>query len=79
LRHALAGRTSLVIAHRLSTVRDADAIVVIDQGRVVEQGTHRQLLAADGLYSELYRTQFEGQAAAEPVAEGAHAGGAPAI
>jgi ATP-binding cassette, subfamily B, bacterial len=78
LRHALAGRTSLVIAHRLSTVRDADAIVVIDQGRVVEQGTHRQLLAADGLYAELYRTQFEGQAATEPVAEGAHAGGSPA-
>jgi ATP-binding cassette subfamily B protein len=78
LRHALIGRTSLVIAHRLSTVRDADAIVVIDQGRVVEQGTHRQLLAADGLYAELYRTQFEGQAATEPVVEGAHAGGSPA-
>ncbi len=55
---ALAGRTSLVIAHRLSTVRQADLIVVLDQGRVVERGTHHQLVAAGGLYSELYRTQF---------------------
>ncbi|HWF57528.1 MAG TPA: ABC transporter ATP-binding protein [Candidatus Dormibacteraeota bacterium] len=61
LRHALTGRTSLVIAHRLSTVRDADVILVIDEGRIVEQGTHRRLLAAGGLYSELYRTQFESQ------------------
>jgi ATP-binding cassette subfamily B protein len=58
LDEALAGRTSLVIAHRLSTVRDADAIVVLDAGRVVEYGTHAQLLAAGGLYSELYHTQF---------------------
>ena len=55
---ALTGRTSLVIAHRLSTVRNADLIVVLDRGRVVEQGTHRELVAARGLYSELYRTQF---------------------
>jgi ATP-binding cassette subfamily B protein len=62
LRHALTGRTSLVIAHRLSTVRDADVILVLDQGRIVERGTHRSLLAGSGLYAELYRTQFESQA-----------------
>jgi ATP-binding cassette subfamily B protein len=61
LKTALAGRTSLVIAHRLSTVRDADQILVIDDGRVVERGTHEELLAAGGLYAELYRTQFERQ------------------
>ena len=55
---ALAGRTALVIAHRLSTVRAADAILVVDDGRVVERGTHTELLAAGGRYAELYRTQF---------------------
>jgi ABC-type multidrug transport system fused ATPase/permease subunit len=55
---ALEGRTSLVIAHRLATVRAADAIVVVDGGRIVEQGTHDQLLAAGGRYAQLYRTQF---------------------
>ena len=64
LRTALAGRTSLVIAHRLSTVREADMILVIDDGRVVERGRHDELIAAGGLYSELYRTQFETQAVA---------------
>src|SRR5450759_3353359 len=64
LRTALVGRTSVVIAHRLSTVREADQILVISEGRVVEWGTHTDLLAADGLYAELYRTQFERQAAA---------------
>jgi ATP-binding cassette, subfamily B, bacterial len=63
LATALTGRTSLVIAHRLSTVRDADQILVIDQGRVVERGTHTELLVADGLYADLYRTQFESQEA----------------
>ncbi len=58
---ALAGRTSLVIAHRLSTVRAADAIVVIENGRVAEQGTHDELLAAGGLYADLYRTQYAGR------------------
>jgi ATP-binding cassette subfamily B protein len=58
LDEALSGRTSLVIAHRLSTVRGADLIVVIDDGRVVEQGEHLELLEARGLYAELYRTQF---------------------
>lgn len=61
LATALAGRTSLVIAHRLSTVRDADQILVVDDGRIVERGRHHELLAADGLYAELYRTQFAEQ------------------
>jgi ATP-binding cassette subfamily B protein len=55
---ALAGRTALVIAHRLSTVREADELLVLDGGRIVERGTHEQLVAAGGLYAELYRTQF---------------------
>jgi ATP-binding cassette, subfamily B, bacterial len=61
LRVALAGRTSLVIAHRLSTVREADQLLVVDGGQIVEHGTHRELLAAGGLYAELYRTQFADQ------------------
>ena len=64
LKTALVGRTSIVIAHRLSTVREADQILVVSEGRVVERGTHTDLLTADGLYAELYRTQFERQAAA---------------
>jgi ABC-type multidrug transport system fused ATPase/permease subunit len=55
---ALAGRTALVIAHRLSTIREADVILVIEHGRVVERGTHSELLAAAGRYAELYQTQF---------------------
>ncbi len=58
---ALEGRTALVIAHRLSTVRGADQILVVDDGRIVERGTHHQLLARGGLYAELYRTQFADQ------------------
>ncbi len=64
LSEALRGRTALVIAHRLSTIRDADRILVINQGEVAESGTHEDLLAADGLYAELYRTQFRPGAAA---------------
>ena len=55
----LAGRTALVIAHRLSTVRDADRIVVIRQGRVVEEGRHEELLARGGEYARLYCLQFD--------------------
>ncbi len=69
LATALSGRTSIVIAHRLSTVRDADQILVVDDGRIVERGTHTQLLAAQGLYADLYRTQFESQEAAAEVVE----------
>jgi len=58
LAEAMEGRTALVIAHRLSTVRAADAILVVEDGRIVEQGTHEQLLAAGARYAELYRTQF---------------------
>lgn len=58
LATALQGRTSIVIAHRLSTVREADLILVIDDGVVAERGTHAELLARDGLYASLYRTQF---------------------
>ena len=58
LATALAGRTSIVIAHRLSTVAAADQILVLDQGRIVERGRHDDLLAAGGLYQELYETQY---------------------
>jgi ATP-binding cassette subfamily B protein len=61
LKTALAGRTSLVIAHRLSTIRGADQILVIDGGRIRERGTHGDLLAAGGLYAELYQTDFASQ------------------
>ncbi|MEV0230865.1 ABC transporter ATP-binding protein [Nonomuraea sp. NPDC050786] len=59
LGEALEGRTAVVIAHRLSTIRAADLILVIEDGRVVERGTHTDLLAAGGRYEELYRTQFD--------------------
>ena len=58
LAEALAGRTSIVIAHRLSTVRAADVILVVEDGRIIERGTHDQLLARGGRYTELYETRF---------------------
>ncbi|MEI6621476.1 MAG: ABC transporter ATP-binding protein [Actinomycetes bacterium] len=58
LATALRGRTSVVVAHRLSTIREADQILVIDSGRVAERGTHSQLLARNGIYADLYRTQY---------------------
>jgi ATP-binding cassette subfamily B protein len=61
LKAALTGRTSLVIAHRLSTVRDADQILVLSEGRIVERGRHDELIAAGGLYAELHATQFRSQ------------------
>ncbi|MEP6599828.1 MAG: ABC transporter ATP-binding protein [Actinomycetota bacterium] len=68
LSRALSGRTSLVIAHRLSTVLGADKILVVDGGRIVEVGTHADLLTREGLYADLYRTQFEKQASSGPEA-----------
>jgi ATP-binding cassette subfamily B protein len=59
LRRVMAGRTSIVIAHRLSTILAADLILVMDRGQIVERGTHEQLLALGGLYSQLYETQFK--------------------
>ena len=67
LGEALTGRTAVVIAHRLSTVRAADLILVIEDGRIVERGTHTDLLAAGGRYEELYRTQFDQPTATEAV------------
>jgi ATP-binding cassette subfamily B protein len=62
LQKALEGRTSIVIAHRLSTVRGADQLLVVVDGRIVERGRHEELLSARGVYADLYRTQFEQQA-----------------
>ena len=56
------GRTSIVIAHRPSTIRDADHVLVIDDGEIIEQGTHQELLDKRGFYHHLYVSQFKGQA-----------------
>jgi ATP-binding cassette, subfamily B, bacterial len=62
LNEALFGRTSIVIAHRLSTIRNADEILVLEQGNIVERGSHAELLARNGRYAELYRTQYQEEA-----------------
>ena len=59
MKKALAGRTSFVIAHRLSTIKDADSIMVLSSGRLVEEGSHEQLIARNGLYAGLYRLQYQ--------------------
>src|SRR5690606_28154020 len=58
MNRLMEGRTSFVIAHRLSTIRDADLILVMDQGKVIEQGTHEELLEQHGFYADLYNSQF---------------------
>ncbi|KYG58421.1 ABC transporter ATP-binding protein [Planococcus maritimus] len=63
MNRLMAGRTSFVIAHRLSTIKHADLILVMDQGKVIEQGTHQQLLDEDGFYADLYRSQFSAKVA----------------
>ncbi len=76
LAEALAGRTALVIAHRLSTIRAADLIAVVEEGRIVERGSHAELLGAGGRYAELYRTQFADEAGGAP---GGPPGGQPVV
>jgi ABC-type multidrug transport system fused ATPase/permease subunit len=76
LAEALHGRTAMVIAHRLSTVRNADLIAVVEHGRIVERGTHDELLTAGGRYAELYRRQFAGRMVDVVCAEGGVRNGA---
>ena len=61
LRQVMEGRTSVVIAHRISTVKDLDQIIVLDDGRIIERGAHATLLAEDGLYADMYRQQLLGE------------------
>jgi ATP-binding cassette subfamily B protein len=66
LRKIMRGRTSIVIAHRLSTIREANKIIVLHRGKIVEQGTHQQLLALDGLYAAMHSLQFTGVGMTDP-------------
>ena len=59
MNRLLKGRTSFVVAHRLSTIRDADKIIVMDQGHIIEQGNHEELMAKQGFYANLYEAQFK--------------------
>ena len=59
MNHLMQGRTSFVIAHRLSTIKDADLILVMKDGDIIEQGNHKELLAANGFYADLYNSQFD--------------------
>jgi len=74
-RPLLRGRTSIVIAHRLSTILAADKILVLDHGRLADQGTHAELLARGGLYADLYHRQFRSQREPRTTADAAAAGG----
>jgi ABC-type multidrug transport system fused ATPase/permease subunit len=67
MEHVMYGRTSLVIAHRLSTIMGADKILVLEDGRLAQQGRHAELLQQGGLYRTLYETQFRGEAVQAPV------------
>ena len=69
IQKTLAGRTSFIIAHRLSTIRSADRILVIHDGRIVEDGTHRQLIAKQGVYYKLYTNQFQDEQGREILGE----------
>ena len=70
MQELMKGRTSFIIAHRLSTIRDADVILVMEDGDIVEQGNHAELLASNGAYASLYRSQFEDGQEARAVAPG---------
>jgi ATP-binding cassette subfamily B protein len=59
LRDVMQGRTAVLISHRVAAIKDADQILVLDEGKLVEQGTHQELLDKGGVYSELYRTQLD--------------------
>ena len=59
MKQLMKGRTSFVIAHRLSTIRDADIILFMEKGNIIEQGSHKELLAKNGAYAALYYSQFE--------------------